>query len=104
MAASFSDLGVIAENGDFQARVNHAMMTAAVAVAAEGAVANHAMRLAYAVSIFNGSYNKIQAAAAILTNTTIAAEAQLAPAGFGIPDGDIQFAANSVFSALAGVG
>lgn len=101
---SYAIIGSVANSPNFQHRVDYAMMVAAINVAAEGAVANHATRLAYAQKIFDGSYQVQRAVYAILTNASIAAEANETDSNNGIPDGDIQFAANSVFNALAGIG
>lgn len=177
MAAAYAAIGDIATNTSFLTRVQYAMMTAAVNVAAEvatlvtngttasgnatlhfasvpgGVIAgqsivdtttaglipaattvlsttattvvmsanatgtgvasgdtvtftppNHVKRIAYAQAIFAGTASMQQAAYAILTNATILSEASEAAANFGIPDADLQFSANSVFAALAGVG
>lgn len=106
MAASYKTLGTVIDDPAFRARVDYAMMTAAINVAAEGTVvANHVTRMTFAQTIFSGSYSARRAALAILTNPTIAAELNLStPDTYGVPDADIQFAANSVFNALAGIG
>lgn len=103
--ASFADLGTIAQNANYQARVGYAMMVAAQNVYSESSnTAGHAARLALALQVLRGSYNPGTAALAVLTNSTIAAEAVLATIpGYAIPDGDIQFAVNSLWNALAGV-
>lgn len=105
MAATFSDLGTIAKDANFQARVNYAMLVAAVNVYAEVATTTgHAQRKAFALLVFFGNYNPVQACAMVLTNATIAAEAVLATTpSFAIPDGDIQFAVNSLWNDFAGV-
>jgi hypothetical protein len=103
--ASFSVINTIAEDTGFLRRVHYALMIAAVNVAAEGAVANHTPRLAYAQTVFAGTANIKAVALAVLTNASIAAEVNMAqPLDFAIPDSDIQFAVNSLYSALAGVG
>jgi hypothetical protein len=106
--ADYSDLMQIAADTGFQLRVQYAMESAAVNVMAEqNTVIGHALRVAYAEKILANSLPLFPMALAILTNTTIAAEADFTKQNvvptFGIPDSDMQFAANSVFSALAGV-
>jgi pyruvate carboxylase len=102
--AGFSDLETISNNGNFQLRVAYAMQVAAVAIYNEAPTATgHAARAAMATRVLNGEFNVQAAAAAVLTNATIAAEANInTTPGYGIPDGDIQFAVNSNWNALAG--
>jgi hypothetical protein len=100
--ASFSDLGTIASSASWVSRVQYAVMVAAVQVYAEDPnTPGHPARIAFAKAVINGVGNS--APAAVLTNPSIAAEAnvQAAP-GYGIPDGDIQFTVNSLWNALAG--
>ena len=101
--ADYDDLITIAGNNGFQNRIKYALTQAAVSVYNElSSTTGHAARVAYAVSIIGGNYNLAPASLAVLTNTTIAAEATLATApDFGIPDSDIQFAVNSLWNALA---
>lgn len=103
--ATFSDLGTIARDNNFQTRVQYAMMVAAVNVYSEATnTVGHPARLAYAKQVFAGSFNIMFACMMVLTNSTIAAEAVLATTpGFAIPDGDIQFAVNSLWNDFAGV-
>lgn len=105
MAATFSDLGTIAKDANFQARVGFAMMTAAVNVYAEATnTTGHPQRRALALQVFTGAFGVGTMCIAVLTNATIAAEAVLATTpGFAIPDGDIQFAVNSLWNDFAGV-
>jgi hypothetical protein len=104
MAATYAQLGIIANDGIFQQRINYAMMTAAIAIYNESpGTTGHSARLAFAKLVIAGSYNMVEAALAILTNATIASEATMVPTpGANIPDADIQFSANSVWNALAG--
>lgn len=91
-------------NGPFQQRINFALTSAAIAVTSEAAdTAGHAMRTAYAAKVLAGQANLPQVALAVLTNVTIAGELQLAAEDFAIPDSDILFAINTLFSGLAGV-
>lgn len=102
--ATYATIARIATHPNFLARVQYAMMTAAINVAAEGAVTNHAVRLAYAQKIFAGTADMTAASFAIVTNSSILAEAVENATDNAIPDSDIQFSANSVFASLAGVG
>ena len=101
--ASYDDLITIAGNNGFQSRVKYALTQAAVSVYNElSSTTGHAARVAYASGIIGGNYNLAPAALAVLTNTTIAAEATLSSApDFAIPDTDLQFAVNSLWNALA---
>ena len=104
-ALTYSGLMTIAADAGFQQRVHYAMLTAAVAVyyEAPGTTA-HITRAQFASAVLNGQANLASAAAAVLTNATIAAEATATPTpGFGIPDTDIQFAVNSMWNAFAGI-
>jgi hypothetical protein len=104
MAATYAQLGIMANDGIFQGRINYAMMTSAIAIYNESAgTTGHVARVAFAKLVLSGSYNVTAAALAILTNSTIAAEATMSPTpGANIPDADIQFSANSVWNAMAG--
>lgn len=101
--ASYAELITIAGNSGFQDRVKYALTSAAVSVFNEASSSTgHAARVAYADSVIAGNYNLAPASLAVLTNTTIAAEATLGSApSFGIPDGDLQFAVNSLWNVLA---
>ncbi len=78
-------------------------MVAAVSVYNEASSSTgHAARLAYATGVIQGSYNLAAASLAVLTNSTIAAEATLIAApDYSIPDTDLQFVVNSLWSVLA---
>ncbi len=101
--ASYDDLITIAGNNGFQNRIKYALTQAAVSVFNEASsTTGHSARVAYAVGVIDGNYNLAPAALAVLTNSTIAAEATLSSApDFGIPDSDMQFAVNSLWDALA---
>ncbi len=101
--ASYDDLITIAGNNGFQNRVKYALTSAAVSVYNElSSTTGHTARVAYATGIIQGSYNLAPASLAVLTNTSIAAEATIGSApDFAIPDSDIQFAVNSLWNALA---
>lgn len=102
--ATFSDLGAIAQNNNFQSRVGYAMAVAATNVYSESpATTGHAARSVFAQKVINGQYNLYPSSLSVLTNATIAAEAVLATTpGYAIPDGDIQFAVNSLWNAFSG--
>jgi hypothetical protein len=104
--ASLQDLNTIANDPTFQGRCMQALELAAVNVAAEGdAVAGHAQRAEYAKAVLAGEVTAPFVAKAVLTNAAIAAEAnaQQLSTGAAIPDGDIQFAINSLYNDLAGI-
>lgn len=105
MAATFSDLGSIANDANFQRRVGYAVTVAAVNVYSEAAnTAGHPARVAFAIRVFNGGYSIYYACLLVLTNATIAAGANFTVTpGFSIIDSDIQFAVNSLWNDLAGV-
>lgn len=96
MSAS-ADAMTVALNAGFQDRVRYFLMKASLAVLAEGAVANHTARAAYASAVIGGTASVLLASIACLTNGAVAA------AGFEVTDGDLEFTVNSVFNALAGV-
>ncbi len=102
--ANYDDLMTIALNSRFQDRIKYALTSAAVSVFNEASsTTGHTARVEYADGIIRGSYNLGPASLAVLTNTTIASEANLAHApDFSIPDSDIQFAVNSLWDAFAG--
>lgn len=101
--ASYDDLIKIAGNNDFQQRIKYALMAAAVNVYAEASsTTGHTARAALASNVIQGGYNPAAAALAVLTNSTIASEANVSiTPGFNIVDADIQFAINSLWGALA---
>jgi hypothetical protein len=103
--ASLTDLSSIALSVDFSRRINMAAFNCALAVMAESAnTPSHAQRVIFAATILAGNSPNLLLAYGILNNTTIAAEADVSsPPGFAIPDGDLQFAMNSIFNAYAGV-
>lgn len=102
---TYTDIVDVAAKPSFQARVNYALTIAAVNVAAEDpGTPNHVARVEFAERVLQGDYSLSGAVNAVLANTTIAAESTSAERGEGIPDGDLQFAVNSIFDALAGQG
>ncbi len=102
--ANFDDLASIANNPGFQNRIKYAMAVAAVNVYAEAATTgNHTYRSRFATAVLNGNYNIQSVCYGVLSNSTIAAEAVIATTpDYAISDSDIQFAVNSIWSALAG--
>lgn len=102
--ANYSDLAQIALQSDFQNRVRYSLYVAAVNVHAEDAgTASHTARLAFSNKVLSGAYDLASAVFAVLTNSTIAAEATASGSGNSVPDGDLQFTMNSVYNGLAGV-
>ncbi len=102
--AKYDDLIKIAGNTGFQDRIKYALTSAAISVYNElSSTTGHTARVAYASSIIGGNYNLAPASLAVLTNTSIAAEATIGSApDYNVPDSDIQFAVNSLWDALAG--
>lgn len=101
--ASFSDISRTAHDEDFRRRVAYALTVAALAAYNEaGTVQNHTLRAAYATKVLASNFDLPGAVLGVLTNATIATEANSATTGNGIPDSDIQFAVNSIYNALAG--
>ena len=101
-AATYSQLGTISGQQDFQNRVAIAMSNAAMNVYSEGTgVTGHTARAAYANKVLNGTYNLQASALAVLAGAAIMAEATITPPN-GIPDADIQNQVNALWNALAG--
>ena len=102
--ASFNQLGQIAVTPQFQSRVKYAMGVAAASVYAEvNTTTGHAARAAFSVKVSAGNYSVLDAAYAVLGNSSIAAEAVYATQpDFAIPDSDIQFAVNSLWNLFSG--
>lgn len=101
--ATFSDISRTAHDEDFRRRVAYALTVAALAAYNEAiGVTGHALRAAYAVKVLSSQFDLQGVVLAVLANSTIAAEANSAITGNGVPDSDIQFAANSIYNALAG--
>lgn len=104
--AKNKDLFTIANDFNFQGRCMVSAVDAAIAVMAESQnTVSHDQRVDYARRVLSNSAPAISIALAVLSNPTIAggADVSLIDNGAGIVDGDIQFAVNSVFNALAGV-
>ncbi len=101
------DLIVISKDANFQSRVQYALFSAAIAVMTEsGQTQGHAERVKFANVILAGNANYQDVAVGVLTNAAVAQEADITKplnGGYAIPDGDIQFTVNSLFSAFAGV-
>jgi hypothetical protein len=99
------DLVATARNDTFAARVMMISYKVAQAVATEAPTEpDHAVRMDYAGRIIRGADNpKNIAAHVISSNPTIAATIESDPAAFGsnVPDGDIEFALSSVWTARA---
>ena len=106
--AAFFDLMTIANDPAFQNRIQYALEVAAENVMAEaGNVTGHAQRVGFSTHVLNGSVSIHEVTIAVMTNSTIAGEADitknLAVPSYAIPDSDIQFTINSLYSILAGV-
>lgn len=100
---SYVDIAQVAQQTQFLGRIRYALYIAAINVYAEDpGTPNHAARAAFAGKVTSGQADLASAALSVLTNPSIAAEAAPEEPNNGIPDGDIQFAMNSVFNALAG--
>jgi hypothetical protein len=104
MAATYNQLGQIANASQFQSRIKYAMNVAAASVYSEvNTTPGHAARALYATKVTAGNYSVIDAAYTVLGNSTIAAEAVYATQpDFAIPDTDIQFSVNSLWNLFAG--
>lgn len=101
--ANYSDIGTVATAEDFRRRVAYALTKAAIDVYAEvGTTQGHAARALYATRVLNSQFDLHGAVLGVLSNASIAAEASSSVNGNGVPDADIQFAINSIFSVLAG--
>jgi hypothetical protein len=101
---SYSDIINVAAKPAFKDRCAYAAVVAAVAVAAEDPnTKNHAARVAYANKVMSGSFNVNAIVFAVLVNPTISAESNSSVAGENIPDGDLQFAVNSLWDSLSNV-
>jgi hypothetical protein len=94
----------VARNAAFMDRVDYYAKKAAIDVMAEpGNTAGHAARVTFAGKVLDGSYDVAAYAAGVVTNGTVAAEVAPAVDDFGVPDSDLAFVVNSLFSAYAGV-
>lgn len=102
--ATFSDIATIAyDDATFRRRVSYALTVAAISAYNEaGTTPGHTLRAAFATKVLASQFDLHGAVLGVLTNSTIAAEANSATVGNGVPDSDIQFAINSIFNALAG--
>jgi hypothetical protein len=98
------DLIAASRDASFSARVALLALKSAVAVANEDpATADHADRVAWASKALRGDINNKQLASAIIaSNSSITATINATPANLGsdVPDGDIEFALNSIITAL----
>jgi hypothetical protein len=98
------DLIATARDGVFSSRVALIALKSAVAVGNEDpGTADHAERLAWANKALRGDVNNKQLAAAIIaSNSTITSTINATPLNLGsdVADGDIEFALNSIITAL----
>ena len=99
------DLIATARNDEFAGRVMMISYKVAQAVASEDpGEADHAVRVDYAGRVIRGAENpKNMSAHVISSNPTIAATIEANPANYGsdVPDGDIEFALSSIWTARA---
>lgn len=104
MAISYQEVFEVAQQPGIQARVKALMQKAAIDVMAElASTAGHTQRVTFAGLILGGQASIVQYSIGVLTNSTIMAEANTnGSSGNGIPDNDLEFAVNSVYSAFAG--
>jgi hypothetical protein len=97
------DLIAIASDATFAGRVMMIMFKVAQNVASEDpATENHAARIGYAGLVIRGEEKpQLVAAHVISSNPTIAAAIESDPAALGsnVPDGDIEFALASIWTA-----
>lgn len=91
----------LAENGEFQARIRQAAITAATAIMADRpantpqAIATHALRTRLALDVLRNPTTWARAfAAAVVTNNAVSAQSS---------DSDLQWTVNSLWDALAGI-
>ena len=93
--------GEFGNNSDFGRRVRIALTIAAVNVMSEvNTTTNHAARVTFATKVLQGQADFESAILAVFSNGTLAS----ASAAANIIDSDLQFAMNSLFNALAGIG
>jgi hypothetical protein len=69
----------------------------------DSATVGHTERAAYANKVANGTFALVEVCYLVLTNPSVANEADPVKPDYGIPDSDIQFAVNSYWNLLAGV-
>lgn len=98
------DLIAASRDATFAARVAMIALKSAVAVGNEDpATTDHTERLAWANKALRGEVNNKHLAGAIIaSNSSITATINATPANLGsdVPDGDIEFALNSIITAL----
>ena len=101
---TLSTLAEVAKQPMFQSRVGLAVQQAAWSVYSEvSTTPGHTERAAYANKVANGTFNLPPICDLVLTNPSIAAEADpTKEPDNGIPDSDLQFAVNSYWNLLAG--
>lgn len=103
MTASFSALGQIAGQPDFQQRVNIAMNEAAINIYNEATTTpGHALRAEFSTKVTNGQYNLIAACNAVLTGSAVMANANPSIPGNGIADADLSTEIAAMWNTLAG--
>jgi hypothetical protein len=103
--ATTTHLMQIASDGNFQNRVKYFMSKYALSVMTEAVeVGSHAARVVYAKLVLAGSATVYEQAIGVLTNGTIAAQADasIIP-DWGIVDSNVEYQISQQFNAYAGV-
>jgi hypothetical protein len=103
--ATVTQLMLIADDRNFQNRVKYYLQKYAVTVMAEpGNTPDHAARVLYAGKVLDGTASIYEYVVGVLTNPTIAAQANGAvPPDWSIDDANIEFQGNTIFNAYAGI-
>lgn len=95
----------LARYGIFQSRVDYFLKKAAIAVMAEDVgTANHAERIVFARTALDGRVRIYDFALGVTTNPTLATTigtSDESTANAAIPDNDLEFIVNSIFTAYS---
>jgi len=105
MATPF-DLNKIAQDKQFQRRVEYYMTKGAIAVLAEApATLGNSERSDYADTVVTGIASVFDHGLAATTNATVAAAGNISTSpetgGFGISDSDLEFSVNEMWNAMS---
>ena len=104
---AFLDSYSLSRNETFQARIESAIVAAAIQINGESTSVNtdkDAKRKALAIAIINNTFGYVAIFARLVAaNSTISAAYAATPNQSVIPDGDIEFTIASVFDDAAGV-
>jgi hypothetical protein len=99
-------LAAVAINADWQRRVGYYMSLRAIIVMEEEDTTNNYLnRIAYANAVLKGEASVYQMALAVLTNPTIAENADDPEdlSGTDVPDTDIDFVVGDIWDSMSGV-